>query len=59
MCADLQDDAGITVFAIIALDNPENIKRRRNRIRRTREDSHHRVTDRLDDRAGMLLDGRT
>ena len=44
---------------LIALDFTEHMQRRRNRIGRAREDSHHCVTDRLDDSARMLLDDAT
>src|SRR5258708_21128643 len=59
MRSDLQDNARIAMLAIVALNFPQNMQRCRNRICWAREDSHHRVTDRLYDSAGMLLDGRT
>ena len=45
------------MLAIVAPDFLEDVHRRLNRIGRPGEDRHNRVTDRLDDCAGMFLDG--
>ena len=49
---------GLVVVAIEAIDFFRDVQRRRNRVRRPREDGHHRIADRLHDGAGMLLNGR-
>jgi hypothetical protein len=55
MCADLEDDIRIGPLTIEALDLLHDVQRCRNRVRRSREDSHHRVADRLHDSAGIFL----